>query len=233
MADNTVALLDENTRRYYLDAMGIQCWETLPTQEIEDNGLSEEKVVERSALPLLEIAVKQCEKCSLHKTRKQAILGRGDQQSDLMFVLLSPTEKDEENAVICTGEANTLLTKMLTAIDVSINDVYITSLLKCHVPSNHTASSEEFKNCRTYLKQQIKLVQPKLLVVLGETSARYILQSDLVLDDMRDETNDKSNDNLFESVPIFVSYSPQELLLMPENKRKAWSDLQKIQKIIF
>ncbi len=98
------------------------------------------------------------------------------------------------------------------------------------MPAKHTVSPQEVKQCFVYLKQQMQLIQPKLLVVLGETTIRCLLQKNLSLDDFR-VMNTESQYQL-ESVPLFVSYSPQELLQQAENKRKAWSDLQQLQKIV-
>jgi len=219
MSKSTVSSLDENTRRYYLDVMGIQCWQLRNSEKLQD---AEPDVSNGLPWLQLETAIQQCNKCPLHKTRQQTVVGRGSQSAELMFVLLSPDAND--------NEANALFAKMLAAINVSIDDVYITSLLKCNVPANHTVSPGEIQHCDDYLKQQIQLIQPKLLVVLGETAIRCLLQKNLSLDDFRVMNNEAGQ--LIESVPLFVSYSPQELLQQPDNKRKAWSDLQVIQNII-
>jgi DNA polymerase len=243
MTENTVtpldASLDESRRRYYLDVMGIQCWELL--QSNVDNGRVESTDFDPAraenpgtVLQQLESEVQHCTRCQLHKSRKQALAGRGSSSAELMFVLLSPDRADDEFAQLCSGEANTLFTKMLAAINVSIDDVYISSLLKCTVPAKHTISTTELHYCSEFLKQQLQLIRPRLLVVLGEIASRCMLQRDLALDDIRALVNTASdgNSNQFESVPLFVSYSPQELLQQPENKRKAWLDLQRIQQII-
>ena len=234
MAENTVTPIDENMRRYYLDVMGVQCWELIaPVEQVNDElNIAEAVEANDISLPSLEDAIQQCNRCQLHKGRKQAISGRGKQSAELMLVLLSPDANDDEAALICSGAANDLLAKMLAAINVSVDDVYITSLLKCNVPVTHTISTTELHHCNQYLKQQIQLVQPKLLVVLGETAARCMLQKNLSLDDLREATNASVQSGQFESVAMFVSYSPQELILQPDNKRKAWLDLQQIQKII-
>jgi DNA polymerase len=232
--EKTVTLMDEDTRRYYLDVMGIQCWESIsPVEQLVETSktteLSSDDVLN---FPLLDESIRQCDKCQLHEGRRQAISGRGNLSAELMFVLLAPDALDDEAATICSGEANNLLAKMLAAINLSIDDVYISSLLKCAVPATHTVSTTEMHHCRNYLKQQIQLVQPKLLVVLGETAARCLLQENLSLDDLRTVTNTSAEQKQFESIPLFLSYSPQELMQQPENKRKAWSDLQRIQKVI-
>jgi DNA polymerase len=251
-----VNVLDENTRRYYLDMMGVQCWQLLDSenqpakaQEVEQSAepvsadiSNNTEVVTQPATgepgwPQLEIAIQQCDKCQLHKTRKQALSGKGNQSADLMFVVLAPELADDASGILLSGEANDLFSRMLAAIDVSIDDVYVTSLLKCAVPAQYTVLPLELQQCNTYLKQQIQLIQPKLLVVLGDTAIRCLLQKDAKLDDFRelinvDPTTDVLSVNNYESVPLFVSYSPQELLQQPEYKRKAWLDLQQLQKII-
>jgi len=242
MSKDTASPLDENTRRYYLDVMGIQCWESLDNAVGHDIDINQKSGEHGASFQQFETDVQQCVKCQLHTKRKQAIAGRGNQSAELMFVLLSPDSNDDESGILCSGGAGDLFAKMLSAINISIDDVYITSLLKCNVPALHTVSTSELYHCKNYLKQQIALVQPKLLIVLGETAARCLLQKDFSLDDLRELVNTGvASERLssaagavhqFESVPLFVSYSPQELAILPDNKRKAWLDLQQIQKII-
>jgi DNA polymerase len=252
-----VKALDENTRRYYLEVMGIQCWEQLDTEKQRsddplmknaaqldvDNTDGDRDVASSAPLfdkvnwPLLEINVQQCNKCQLHKKRKQAILGRGNKAAELMIILLSPDMVDDASGELCGGEAYQLLSKMLNAIDIAIDDVYITSLLKCGVPVNYTITANELHQCGDYLKQQIQYIRPRQLVLLGETAVRCLSQDDMPLDDLRALINTGENNNLsvldqYVSVPLLVSYSPQELLQRPENKRKAWLDLQQLQKMM-
>ena len=234
MTKDSAPALDENSRRYYLEVMGVQCWESINAQAKSETPAavlsaadSNRDVVGRYSS--IEKSVQQCTDCALCKTRKQALPGRGNQSAELMFIVLSPSSSDDESGVICSGEANLLLTKMLCAININIDDVYLSSLLKCSVPVNHTISAGEIQSCHHYLKQQIQFIQPEQIVVLGETAVRCLLQKDLAIDDYRAMNN---TSHQLESVPLFVSYSPEELLQQPENKRKAWSDLQQLQKII-
>lgn len=234
-------VLTESTRRYYLDVMGIQCWQlrdTVTPDVVEANIVVSDSQFENSkdavdtdiSWSQLESNIQQCKDCTLHEYRKQAILGRGNQTTDLMVVLLAPDSKDDEANLICSGEENILLSKMLSAINISIDDVYITSLLKCCVQQAHTISPKEIQSCNNHLRQQVRLIKPKFIIVLGETTIRCLLQKNLLLDDYR-AMNDQPQYRI-ENVPIFVSYSPVELVQQAENKRKAWSDLQQLQKMI-
>lgn len=248
MTADAIPPLDENARRYYLDVMGIQCWALIDRHNDNVKADGSGSVAFQAAGSIsrqpetdLETNVQQCTRCELHTGRKQAITGRGSLSADLMFVLLAPGTSDDQSGMLCSGEADTLFSKMLSAINVAIDDVYITSLLKCCVPSRHTITTTELHYCAEFLKRQIQLVKPKLLVVAGNTAARCLLQRNSSLDDLRAIINPQTNADMaskstvfshqFESVPIFISYSPQELLLQPENKRKAWQDLQQMQKI--
>lgn len=241
VAQTMTEAMDENTRRYYLDAMGIQCWESLDAGQIEKQSVietpsdvstaeSSDREVSAATYDGLESAIQRCTNCALHEKRTQAIAGRGNLSAELMFVLLSPSANDDKNGIICGGEAGELLSKMLAAININIDDVYITSLLKCRVPVNHTISPAEIQTCNAHLKQQIQFIQPKLVIVLGETTARCLLQKEQMIDDSR-AMNETGSQQL-DSVPLFFSYSPEELLRQPANKRKAWADLQQMQKII-
>ena len=219
--------LDENTRRYYLDVMGVQCWQSIETSQ-QSEQVSIAATVDHVSL---EESIQRCTSCSLHETRKQALPGRGNPSAELMFVLLAPDESDDASGNICSGEADVLLGKMLAAIGINIEEVYLSSLLKCKVPIKHTVSPKEIQSCNDYLLQQIQQIQPKLLVILGETAVCCLLQEELSIDDARAKINDKTS-TLYNQVPLYVSYSPEELLQQPENKRKAWADLQQLQKII-
>jgi len=225
MSNHTAPPLDENTRRYYLEAMGVQCWqlreqpETIVDQEVSNLTWSQ-----------LENDIKSCDHCPLHESRKQAISGRGNTDADLFFIMLAPTQSDDESGKLCDGEADALFTKMLSAIEISIDDVYITSLLKCSVSAAHTVSVNEIQSCNLYLQQQLQLVQPRLVVVLGETTNQCLFQNALSLDDFRAMNTDSVQQ--INTIPLFSSYSPDELLQQPENKRNAWSDLQQIQQLL-
>lgn len=246
MAKNTASPLDENTRRYYLDVMGVQCWQAResvsqqnavhhvePVADPDAGSRAESDAdVPGNSWSVLEQEVQNCDRCVLHETRKQALIGRGSRSAELMFVMLAPDTSDDLMGMICSDAADDLFTRMLAAIDIEIDDVYITSLLKCALPASHTVSPKEIRCCTEYLKQQVQLIQPELIVVLGETAIRCLLQKDLTLDDyraMNPDTGSRDQQHEFESVPLFVSYSPHELLKQVENKRKAWSDLQQLQ----
>ncbi len=220
-------VLDENSRRYYLDAMGIQCWQLL---EQENAALQTPVAIEKEVVEQND--VEQNVARDVGKSVQYEVLSRGNKSADMMFVLLSPSANDETSGELCSGEEGVLLTKMLAAIKVPIADVYITSLLKSSSPVTDAISSNEMEQCKTQLKQQIQKVEPKVLIALGEASAQILLKQKMPLDRLREQVNTNGNksETHFESTPLFVSYSPAELLQKAESKRKAWLDLQQLQK---
>ncbi len=238
----------ENMRRYYLDVMGVQCWQLCSksnTVVLTEGAVAAGIIDSDNNLQQPEAATLQSDKDLLSITSKQLVIGRGNQSAELMFVFPALANSDDQVAAYIGGEeANTLFTKMLAAIHVTLDDIYITSLLTCKEPLSDAISSEEIKQCLVQLKQQIRLVQPKHLIVLGETTIRYLLQTNqsilrsvngtsmchYSLDDFR--TMNATPQFEIESLPVFASYSPQELLQQPAHKRKAWTDLQQLQKML-
>ena len=241
--DITMSVIDQNTRRYYLDTMGIQCWQLRDEKNRDSRDaanthsvshgvsadITDTNVIDCEYVQIQK-TVQQCTACQLHNTRKQTITGRGNLSANLLFVLLAPDNNDDEAGVLCSGEGGLLLSKMLSAINISIDDVFITSLLKCKVSATHTVSPKEIRACNDHLTQLVRLIKPKRIVVLGEATIRCLLQNNMSLDDFRSMNADSQYQ--LASVPIFVSYSPNELLQQADNKRKAWADLQQLQNMI-
>lgn len=213
------AVLDENGRRYYLDVMGVQCWQLL---EPESASLQTPAAIEKDVAD------------DVDKKVQYDVLSRGSESADLMFVILSPSSSDAAEGELCSGEEGALLTKMLAAINISIEDVYLTSLLQYRASADSAISENEMALSNAHLKQQVQKVKPKVLIVLGEAAAHFLLKQKTPLDTLREQislTGNNTNQSAptYESIPLFISYSPTELLQKAENKRKAWSDLQQLQ----
>lgn len=249
MSENSGCTLDENTRRYYLDTMGVQCWQPLEPEQagakspeladgIDTAGLGEQTTESIDFAATLEQQVAACQQCDLQRTRQKVIISRGSRKAELVFVLLAPERSDESNAMLCSGETGELFRKMLAAIDIDIDDVCITTLLKCALPDSHTVSPAEVNACSPYLRQQVEQLQPKFVIVLGEPTAQCLLQKKQPLDVLREMTNlaaqKRQHDSAgeFAGRPLLVTYSPRELLQQVQNKRKAWTDLQLLQSLL-
>ena len=190
----------------------------------DDSHLREVATVDVNALdwPALEKHVSSCQLCELAKTRGCTLLGIGSKNADLMVIGDAPTEQDENNREVFSAEAGSLLTAMLKAMGYKKQDVYLTTTVKCKTQKNQNPSELELATCESYLLQQIQLVQPKLILAMGNVAAQSLLKSKSTMSRLRGQLH------YIDSVkaPILVSYHPTYLLAATNEKRKAWQDLQ-------
>lgn len=172
--------------------------------------------------PMLEKQVSSCELCGLATTRTCTLLGAGNKKASLMLIGEAPTAEDESQQSVFSGEAGTLLTAMLKAMGYQRTDVYLTNTVKCKTQSNQNPSELELSACEPYLLQQINLVQPELIIVLGNVAAQSLLKSKSTMSRLRGQLH--YIDGV--KAPVLVSYHPTYLLAAANEKRKAWQDLQ-------
>ena len=166
--------------------------------------------------------VSECQLCELSKTRTQTIFGTGNQTASLMIIGDVPNADDEQQGEPFSGQAGKLLTAMLKAMGYQRNDVYISNIVKCKTAENQEPSEDEATSCEPYLLRQIKLLQPKLILALGNAAAQRLLKSKSTMSRLRGQLHYVDGIN----APILVSYHPTYLLAAPNEKRKAWQDLQ-------
>ena len=169
-------------------------------------------------------SIYKCQKCSLGSTRKNFVFGVGNPQADIVSVGEAPGEKEDLEGEPFVGRAGKLLDKILTAIDLSRNDVYICNVLKCRPPKNRDPLPSEVNLCEPYLKTQLSLINPKLIVALGRIAACTILRTKKPLKNLRNRTFK------YEGIDLLVTYHPAALLRNPNFKIPAWEDFQLIRK---
>lgn len=167
-----------------------------------------------------------CTKCNLATTRKNFVYGTGNNKSKLLIIGEAPGAKEDEQGLPFVGRAGMLLTKMLKAIDLDREDVYITNIVKCRPPKNRDPLLEEINACINYLNEQIVLIKPKAILLLGRVSAKTLLNKDISLAQFRAK---KYN---IMRIRTFVTYHPAALLRHPAWKKETWYDLQKLQKFL-
>jgi len=225
----------------YLDAMGIQCWQSRYQHQPEEHVI--EITTEQVAGPevvspsetidvavvketnewlALESSVASCTSCELHQTRTSAVAAEGDHEARFVFISTAPASDAEAAQKLLAKEASRLFTNMLRSIDIDRQQIYFTSLLKCQLPDNREPRTTEIVCCEEYLRSQIDLVKPELIVALGETAAQHLIVSKKPLDDLRGSVY------RYHSIPLVVMPHPDDLLLNPQDKRKAWHDLLSI-----
>ncbi|RFC36982.1 MAG: DNA polymerase [Candidatus Nitrotoga sp. LAW] len=176
----------------------------------------------------LKALVKNCTACKLRAGCTQTVLGMGDVRADWLFVGEWPGADEDVQGEPFVGQSGKLLDNMLAAIKLKRgHNVYITNIVKCYPPGNRTPEANETAQCVPYLERQIQLIQPKLIVVLGETAA-LLLGYDAALPNLRGKLHDyggSSSHSLAKTIPLIITYHPTDLLHTPLNKAKAWDDL--------
>lgn len=166
--------------------------------------------------------VRRCSSCVLHEQRTQAVPGAGNVHADWMIVGEAPGFEEDRKGEPFVGRAGQLLNKMLSAIDLERAQVYITNIVKCRPPDNRNPRSEEIASCDDYLRRQIQMINPKIILALGRIAANALLDSDVSVGRLRGHVHYYQESEL----PIVVTYHPAYLLRSPQHKRAAWEDLQ-------
>ncbi|SEG15088.1 DNA polymerase [Caloramator fervidus] len=176
----------------------------------------QEKLYELSKIVL------NCKKCRLHLKRKNVVFGEGNPFTKVMFIGEGPGEEEDKTGRPFVGKAGQLLTKMIEAIGLKREEVYIANIVKCRPPNNRVPFDDEAYACLPYLRKQVALIRPKIIVCLGATASKYIIDKDIKI------TKDrgiwiKKGDFL-----IMPTYHPSALLRDPLKKKDAWEDFKKI-----
>lgn len=182
--------------------------------------------VDRAALiarmdwPALREAVATCTACKLSATRTQGVLGVGDPDAEWLIVGEAPGAEEDARGEPFVGQAGRLLDAMLSAIGLKRGEnVYITNVLKSRPPNNRNPEADEIAACMPYLRRQIELIRPALIVALGRFAAQSLLASDEALGRLRGRVH------RFQDVPLIVTYHPAYLLRNLTDKARAWEDL--------
>lgn len=168
---------------------------------------------------------KQCEactKCELCNTRTNCVFGTGNPNADIMFIGEAPGQNEDALGVPFVGRAGQLLDKYLYAIDIKREDVYIANILKCRPPQNRDPRPDEEEACIDYLSEQVRLINPKVIVCLGRIAAAKIIKPDFKITQEHGMWF-KKGDRLVTAV-----YHPAALLRDPRKKEDMLSDMQKI-----
>ncbi len=173
------------------------------------------------ALRIIREDLGDCTRCVLHKQgRKQIVFGVGNPHAELMFVGEGPGADEDEQGEPFVGRAGQLLNKMIAAMGLRREDVYIANVVKCRPPGNRTPEREECDTCSPFLLRQIDAISPKVIVALGAVAAKNLLGLNDSMASLRGRTYD------FRGARLVVTYHPAYLLRDPRQKGEAWKDLQ-------
>jgi DNA polymerase len=219
--------VDEALRLQYLEAMGIDVWVQRTVVQPEPVLLPAEASVKVSPEALagddwetLETQVAQCTQCGLCATRQHTVFGSGNKSADWLFIGEGPGQHEDEQGLPFVGVAGQLLTEMIRAMGLSRDEVFITNIVKCRPPNNRDPHVDEVASCSDYLRRQIALIQPKIILAVGRIAAQTLLSTNAPLSGLRGKVHFLNN------TPLIVVYHPAYLLRSLLEKRKAWQDLQ-------
>ena len=166
--------------------------------------------------------VAACAQCGLCRHICHKVPGQGDPHAPLMFIGEGPGQGEDEQGLAFVGPAGQLLTRMLAAIQLPRERVYICNVVKCRPPNNRVPTPEEADACRIHLRTQTYLVRPRVIVLLGATAARFCLKPDIRITRERGLWTERKG------VWMMPTYHPSALLRDPDKKREAWADMQSL-----
>jgi DNA polymerase len=168
-----------------------------------------------------------CSRCKLHTLgRKQIVFGVGNPHAELMFVGEAPGADEDVQGVPFVGRAGQLLTKIIEAIGLTRDDVYIANVIKCRPPGNRNPEPDEVEQCEPFLVRQIDAIRPKVIVALGTFAAKALLKSDLSISKLRGQFYD------YRGAKLLPTFHPAFLLRSPDRKRDVWEDMKKVRAVL-
>jgi DNA polymerase len=238
-------------RHRYLQAMGVDVWQSRdrglqaagesnagladapspPMPSLHAQGASPVEVAVMS-LAELDATVSGCRHCELHSGRTRTVFGTGDSHARCMIIGEAPGAEEDARGEPFVGRAGQLLNAMLRAIGMSRESVYIANIVKCRPPKNRDPKPEEMVACAAYLRRQITLVKPRVIVAVGRVAAQHLAGSTIPIGRMRGQSYFYENVDDDTRIPIVVTYHPAYLLRSPIEKRKSWEDLKRARRLL-
>ncbi len=164
-----------------------------------------------------------CRLCRLAETRTQVVFGTGNEQADVVFIGEAPGQEEDRRGEPFVGRAGQLLDRMLSATGLDRDSVYIMNIIKCRPPNNRDPKGDEVQACNLWFEQQLDLLQPRVLCLLGRVAAQTLLETDAPLGSLRGRWH------AYQGIPVWVTYHPAYLLRSPSQKKKSWQDLLTVQ----
>lgn len=198
-----------------------------PTQQPAPEMPKTVQLSDLAALNLDELnsMTQQCRLCPLHKRRNNVVFGAGNPNAELMFIGEGPGYHEDMQGIPFVGEAGDLLTKMIAAMQYTRQDVYIANIVKCRPPNNRNPHDDEAEACLPYLKRQIELIKPKVIVLLGAVPLKYLMERTGII-------KNHGKWMKYNDIPVMPTFHPAYLLRYKEAKRDAWNDLQMVMKVL-
>jgi len=233
--------MDETRRGDYLEGMGVTRWrrrglpdapasakevpnaELLPAPESTSAVAPPQSPLSgKPDWPELRERVRDCRACGLRAGCTQTVFGVGNTQADLLVIGEAPGADEDRQGEPFVGRAGQLLNAMLLAMGYKRESVFIANIVKCRPPNNRDPSAEEALRCEPYLLRQIELIRPSLILAVGRIAAQNLLKTEITVGKLRGRMHRFGETQ----IPLVVTYHPAYLLRSPDQKGRAWQDLQ-------
>lgn len=176
-----------------------------------------------STLPGVEAWLGNCKRCGLCRERNKIVFGSGNPKAKLLFIGEGPGQEEDAQGLPFVGPAGQLLTKIIEAMGYTREEVYIANVVKCRPPQNRVPFPDEIESCSPFLKAQIQVIQPRLIVALGLTAAKLLTGKDTTMSNLRGKLTHLHWDSSIELLP---TYHPSYLLRNPSAKKVVWEDMK-------
>lgn len=178
-------------------------------------------------LQLLRNEVLPCTRCKLHQGRQHTVFGEGNPRARVMFIGEAPGAREDQSGRPFVGDAGQLLDRIITgAMGLQRQDVYIANINKCRPPGNRAPEADEVAACLPFLRQQIEIVRPEVLVCLGRTAAQNLLSTTASTTALRGRELE------YLGIPVVVTWHPAYLLREPAHKRETWEDIKRVNRLL-
>ena len=183
-------------------------------------------IMRLNSLKAIADAVESCTRCPLYKTANKGVPGAGNAKAKLVVVGEAPGANEDETGLPFVGAAGNLLTKILAAVELTREEVFISNVVKHRPPGNRNPTPEEIAACSPYLVRQLQLIKPKVILALGTFAAQTLLETKTPIGKLRGEVH------RYHGIPVVVTYHPAALLRNPSWKRPTWEDVKLARRIL-
>ncbi len=207
---------------HFYKEIGLESF-PLSKKSLSGDQLMEEAVLERiKTLDELKRYIEGCTRCKLYQKRQNIVFGEGNPEADLVFVGEAPGREEDREGRPFVGEAGRLLTRIIRAMGLERNQVYICNVVKCRPPRNRDPQEDEIKACFPFLKTQLKLIRPKVICTLGRISSQALIGKSFKI------SQNRGNWYTYNDIPVMPTFHPAYLLRNPSAKKLVWEDMKKI-----
>lgn len=170
----------------------------------------------------LRIQLQDCTLCELSRERNRVVIGRGNPQAELVFVGEAPGREEDQQGQPFVGEAGRLLDRIIFAMGLSSDEIYICNLIKCRPPNNRDPQADEIATCEPFLQRQLAIIKPQVIVALGRFAAQTLLATAKPISKMRGQWYS------YENIALMPTYHPAYLLRSPAEKKWVWEDMKQV-----